>query len=241
MPCRNKQCVSEADWYDEDWRTSPACEFAGFLSLVSSEVSAFNICLITVDRFLVLRFPFSRVRFRNWSTAVACGITWVVGILLAAIPLLPMTSHWEFYSQNGICIPLPVTRHSFHGHGYSFGVMIVLNFVLFLFIAVGQVFIYWSVKTNSVATTKKNSSRDATIARRLTTIVLSDFLCWFPIGLLGLLASTGTPISSEVNVGIAIFVLPFNSALNPFLYTLNIIWEKRRKASESRNGENSGK
>nr|KAG5713328.1 hypothetical protein BaRGS_007855 [Batillaria attramentaria] len=220
--------------YDEDWRTSPACKVAGFLSLVSSEVSAFNICLITVDRFLVLRFPFSRVRFRKWSAALACGITWLVGILLAAIPLLPITSHWEFYSQNGICIPLPITRHSFHGHDYSFGIMIVLNFVLFLFIVVGQVFIFWSVRANSAATTKSRNSRDATIARRLTTIVLSDFLCWFPIGLLGLLAATGTPISSEVNVGMAIFVLPFNSALNPFLYTLNIVWEKRVKASESR-------
>nr|KAG5692973.1 hypothetical protein BaRGS_032405 [Batillaria attramentaria] len=44
----------------------------------------------------------------------------------------------------------------------------------------------------------------------------------------------GTPISSEVNVFMAIFVLPLNSALNPFLYTLNIVLEKRRKAAEAR-------
>nr|KAG5702633.1 hypothetical protein BaRGS_028019 [Batillaria attramentaria] len=82
--------------------------------------------------------------------------------------------------------------------------------------------------------TDKNSAKDATIARRLTTIVLSDFLCWFPIALLGLLASKGTPIPSELNVFMAIFVLPLNSALNPFLYTLNIVLEKRRKAAEAR-------
>ena len=110
--------------------------------------------------------------------------------------------------------------------------MIILNFVLFLLIAVGQAIIYWSVRSNSISSSKKTGSRDATIARRLTTIVVSDFLCWFPIGLLGVLASTGTPIPGELNVAVAVFVLPFNSALNPFLYTLNVLMEKRQKAQE---------
>ena len=100
--------------------------------------------------------------------------------------------------------------------------MIVLNFVLFLLIAVGQTFIYWSVRSNSISSSKKTGSRDATIARRLTTIVLSDFLCWFPIGLLG-----------ELIVAVAIFILPFNSELNPFLYTFNVLMEKRQKAQEA--------
>nr|KAG5702607.1 hypothetical protein BaRGS_027993 [Batillaria attramentaria] len=98
---------------------------------------------------------------------------------------------------------------------------------------IGQMFIYVSVRQNSLLT-ENAASRDAAIARRLTTIVVSDFLCWFPIGLLGLLASTGNPIPGEINVAMAIFVLPLNSALNPFLYTFNVIMEKRREAAEAR-------
>nr|KAG5706632.1 hypothetical protein BaRGS_005702 [Batillaria attramentaria] len=111
--------------------------------------------------------------------------------------------------------------------------MIIFNFTMFVLIALGQLFIYKSVRENSFMSDKPTAN-DATIARRLTTVVLSDFLCWFPIGLLGVLASTGIAISSEVNVAMAIFVLPLNSALNPFLYTLNTVLEKRRKASEAR-------
>nr|KAG5708960.1 hypothetical protein BaRGS_009369 [Batillaria attramentaria] len=220
-------------WHDTEWKTSTACNVAGFLSLLSSEVSAFTICLITLDRFLALRFPLSHLAFGKRSAIVACVIAWAVGVTLAAVPLLPVTSHWEFYSQTGICIPLPITPGNFKGHNYSFGVMVIFNFVLFLLIALGQVFIYWSVRMNSLLSANQ-TSKDVVIARRLSTIVLSDFLCWFPIGLLGLLASTGTPIPSEVNVGLAIFVLPFNSALNPFVYTFNVVMEKRKKAAEER-------
>nr|KAG5708620.1 hypothetical protein BaRGS_033041 [Batillaria attramentaria] len=219
-------------WNDKMWKGSAVCQTAGFLSLLSNEVSALFICLITFDRFLVLRFPFSTFHFQRRSALAACAVVWTSGILLAVTPLLSVTSDWEFYSQTGICIPLPIMRRTFRGQGYSFGVMVVFNFVLFVLIAIGQVLVFSSVRKNSIRSNQGN--QDATIARRLTTIVMSDFLCWFPIGLLGLLASMGTPIPGEVNVGLVIFILPFNSALNPFLYTFNVFMEKRRKAAEAR-------
>ena len=63
---------------------------------------------------------------------------------------------------------------------------------------------------------------------------VSDFLCWFPIGLAGLLAANGARIPGEVNVAMAILVMPINSTINPFLYTLNIVLETRRRAREQR-------
>ena len=221
-------------WFVEQWKESTVCKVAGFLSLMSSEVSAFIICLITLDRFLALRFPVSSLHFSRSSALAASAIVWVAGIALAMVPVLPVTSCWEFYSQIGICIPLPfTTSERFHVYHYSFSVMIILNFVLFLLIAVGQASVYWSARSNSIFSSTKTGSRDATIARRLTTIVLSDFLCRFPIGLLGVLASTGTPIPDELNVAVAIFLMSINSALNPFLYTFNVLMERRRKAQEA--------
>ena len=71
--------------------------------------------------------------------------------------------------------------------------------------------------------------KDANIARRLVTIALSSFFCWFPIGVMGLMAARGVPIPSEVNVAAAILVLPLNSALNPFLYNLSMRRKTRDK------------
>ncbi|KAL8582328.1 hypothetical protein ACOMHN_037085 [Nucella lapillus] len=217
-------------WNDAVWKHSVACKLAGFLSLVSSEVSAFLISLITLERALVISFPYKNLRFSQESAHAASMAVWLIGMVLGLIPLLPMTSNWNFYSQSGICVPLPITRKQFGGSGYAFGVIIILNFVLFLFIAVGQFLIYWSIRRNTIGCSdNKRKSRDMAIARRLLAVVLTDFMCWFPIGLLGMMARSGVPISGEINVAIAIFVLPFNSALNPFLYTLNVVRERRQK------------
>ena len=88
-------------WNDSHWRFSSACTFAGFLSMLSCEVSAFVACLITVDRFLVLRSPFGQIRFSKTTAHVAATAAWSVGVVIAAVPLLPAASHWGFYSQKG--------------------------------------------------------------------------------------------------------------------------------------------
>jgi hypothetical protein len=85
-------------WNEHRWRHSAACSLAGFLALLSCEVSALIMCLITLDRFLVLRFPFSQIRFGVRLAHVASLVVWCVGLALATIPLLPVTSHWRFYS-----------------------------------------------------------------------------------------------------------------------------------------------
>ena len=228
-------------WSDREWTHSGACQLAGFLSLLSSEVSAFLICLITLERFLLVRFPHKGFHFTSRSGTVASLVSWAVGLVLAAVPLLPFTDHWQFYSQTGICIPLPITKTLFPGKDYSFVVMIVVNFFLFILIALGQLLIFWSYHSQSkTAGSSGKRSKDMAIARRLLIVAMSDFLCWFPIGLLGLMARYGFPVSGEVNVAMAIFILPFNSAANPFLYTFHMVREKRqkiRKAKKMRSSE----
>ena len=222
-------------------------QIAGTLALVSSEVSAFIICLITLDRFQALSFPFSRHRLGVGSSQVACGGLWIIGLVLALFPLTPIVSHWRFYEQTSVCIPLPFTfsqstnidENFGHGqevsnnvHSYSFGILIVLNFVIFVLVASGQLAIFATVRSTSLAVLdnrKARTSNDMKLARRLMSIVVSDFLCWFPVGLLGLLAWQGMAVPGEVNVAVVTFVVPLNSALNPFLYTLSIIVEKRRE------------
>ena len=221
-------------WQADKWKNSVACNLAGVLSLSFTEVSAFSICFITLDCFLVLRFPFNQPHFSRRSAFLACGSVWFVGVLLAVVPLLPVTSHWQFYQQTGICMPLPFSHgEGFEGHSYSQRVLTVVNFVLFMLIAMGQAVIYWSSHGNSVSS-RHTVSRDMVSAVRLSTVVMSNLLCRLPVGLLGLLTSAGTSVSDTINVGTAILVLPLNATLNPVLYVLSVVSERRGRQQRER-------
>nr|KAG5714413.1 hypothetical protein BaRGS_006859 [Batillaria attramentaria] len=162
--------------------------------------------------------------YEAWTRSAVCHVAGFLALV---------SSDWEFYSQTGICLPLPITQQDFPGQQYAFGVFIVLNFGLFALIGSGQLLIYRAIRSTRMAGSTRGQQQDMTIARRLFLIVISDFCCWFPIGLMGLLAARGTPIPGVVNVWSAIFVLPLNSALNPFLYTLATLLERRRKLRQT--------
>ena len=122
---------------DSAWRASRFCHLAGFLSLISSEVSSLIICLITLDRFLAIRFPLKfHLHFTPRAAQITNAIAWFVGFCISTVPFLLGSDIHILYGKTGICAPLPITKGS---HSYSFAVMIVLNFILFLLIGFGQV------------------------------------------------------------------------------------------------------
>ena len=220
-------------WNDVTWRNSAACRTAGFLFLLSSVVSAFIVCLITLDRFLVLHFPASQLRFNRNTAVLASALAWTAGLTIATVRLLFHTPHWRVYSQTGICVPLPFSRKNYND---TFQVMVVLNLVLFVLVALGQVFIYWSVQKKAMSASHftGKAHNDLILARRFLTVAVSNCLCWFPVGVLELLSWNGIPTASEVRVATAILVLPLNPATNPFLYTLNVVLGRRRQQREDR-------
>ncbi len=43
----------------DTWRTGITCKVAGAFSIISSEASVFFVMLISIDRFICIRFPYS--------------------------------------------------------------------------------------------------------------------------------------------------------------------------------------
>ena len=59
------------------------------------------------------------------------------------------------------------------------------------------------------------------MATKMGAIMITDLACWAPIIILSVLVQSGTHIvTPRVYTWIVTFVLPINSAINPFLYTL---------------------
>lgn len=173
---------------DEYWRNSVWCNLAGVLSTISSEASVFFLCLITMDRLLVIKFPFGEMRFDTRKSTVCAGIVWVLSIFFATLPVV-YDSYFKnkFYTKSGVCIALPLTRDRPPGWVYSVALFVGLNFATFVLVAFGQWSIFVEIRRASSGLGKTTAGRknDLTVARNLLLVVLTDFMCWFPIGVMG--------------------------------------------------------
>ncbi|XP_062570289.1 relaxin receptor 2-like [Saccostrea cucullata] len=114
-------------------------------------------------------------------------------------------------------------------------IFVGFNFIIFLGIAVGQIVILSEVmKSSRMCNSSNVRRREVALAKSVVAVVLTDLLCWIPIGIIGMLTFCGFDVSKEVYAWILVLVLPINSALNPILYTLSSIVreQRRRKAKE---------
>ncbi|CAG5129539.1 unnamed protein product [Candidula unifasciata] len=223
--------------YDKSWRNSVECKIAGFMACLSCEASTFFVFLITLDRFLVIKFPFGQVKF-TWShKTIAVVMSWVASVLLS---LVPIVLNFDIYSSNAMCLGLPLTNSQAKGWEYCVAVFIIFNLIMFVFIACGQYAIFRAISENRISKTAANmiSSRraeDITVAKQLSLVVLSNFLFWFPVGIMGLMSLGGHEVSSEVYAWTTVLLLPINSAANPVLYTIPALlerWEQFKRGDQ---------
>ncbi|XP_052685066.1 uncharacterized protein LOC128164975 [Crassostrea angulata] len=216
---------------DGEWRYSMACTIAGLLATTSSEASMIFIFLITIERYIVLKHPFSAGFAKNRRLILFVTIVaWLIAILFSVIPVLVYP---DFYSRSTVCISLPLTPERRTGWEYSTFLFIGFNMFIFMAIVVGQLLIYIQVKRMGKKINNDNSKREMAVLKSLSYVVLSDTFCWIPIIIIGLLASGGVNISSDVYAWVIVLVLPINSALNPFIYTFSMIYRQKMRHRRS--------
>ncbi|XP_038046716.1 G-protein coupled receptor GRL101-like [Patiria miniata] len=233
-----------------EWRSSMLCKVAGVLSVLSSEASVFFVTLISFDCFLGIVFPLRNFSLGGKSTTTIIAVLWFLALCLSIVPTLSVGSDSDIYGLSDVCIGLPLTTKASDvrsetlssfislslpavdintfvatGEKPSWILSIVLflgvNLVSFLIVLSCNVAIFISVKrTTRAVRANAHREREIKMAAKMALIVMTDFCCWMPIIILGILSQTGTvALSTEVYAWVAVLVLPINSSLNPFLYT----------------------
>ena len=130
-----------------------------------------------------------------------------------------------FYSFSDTCLPKLFTSFEQPGWEYSIAI-ITLNLTCFIFIAISYILIYIrSTKKRPVnsASTVDLQKREAKMQKRIAIIIITDFACWVPICIMAFVVFSrfyyGGDLLYEIAAG---FLLPINSALNPFLYSVSL-------------------
>ena len=188
--------IASADMYyrgsyifnDEDWRHGWLCQMAGVFATLSSEASVLFIGLITLDRLLVIKYPFGDYRMTQRPSWIFASASWFIALFVSLFPIAFTPFRGKFYSKSGVCLALPLTRDRPTGWLYSFILFIVFNLSFVILIVIGQWSIFSEVTSASKKTlgrSKMNRKKELRVARNLLLVAFTDFMCWFPIGMLG--------------------------------------------------------
>ncbi|KAJ8026622.1 hypothetical protein HOLleu_31512 [Holothuria leucospilota] len=231
--------------HSDDWQTSFACRFAGYLSTISSITSVLFLTIISIDRCHNVMYPLSQRRLREKSAVVVCLCVWVTTIFLSVLPAIVFEEN--YYGHTSVCLALPLTADRPIGWTYSFFLFIILNLIFFIVIAACYTIIFVIARRSKqfsvslMNSDRKFNEEQLQIALKVSFLVISDFVCWMPIIIMGFLALTPRAVTGEVYAWTAIVILPINSAVNPHLYTFLIGRARTKKQTFSnRDIDNSG-
>lgn len=197
--------------YAVSWQNDGGCQVAGFLTVFSSELSVFVLTVITMERWYAISQAIhvnKRLRMRQAMSLIFVG--WVFASVLAILPLIGVSS----YGAVSMCLPMEAKDVVDTTYIIS---LLLFNGIAFVIICGCYVSMFLKVR----ASENMSRSNDATIAKRMAILVLTNFICWAPIAFFGFTASFGLPLIDITNSKILlVFFYPFNSCANPFLYAI---------------------
>eukprot|EP00116_Pleurobrachia_bachei_P005039 sb/3465301/ len=123
-----------------------------------------------------------------------------------------------FYGNDGTCIfKYLVTRDD---PQWIFSISIVtINFLCFIFVASSYVIL--AIRTGRSARGAGNAQaakRQRTLQRKVTAIIITDFLCWVPLSIVSFLHLGEVIQATSWYAYFSILIIPINSVINPLLY-----------------------
>ncbi|XP_033640881.1 relaxin receptor 1-like [Asterias rubens] len=173
-----------------------------------------------------------------------------VGLPLITSPVNG-SSTWIYSRKTGTYVYEVVVPSTKPAWGFSVFLYIGLNFFCFVVVLICYVAIFVIVRRSSRSVAQRGTmarkpcngtssgaksqrsasfSREVKLATRMALVVGTDFCCWMPIIIMGILTQSGTiTVPDELYAWTVVFILPINSSLNPYLYTISEMWSKRKK------------
>ncbi|XP_070117547.1 relaxin receptor 1 isoform X4 [Equus caballus] len=213
----------EYNKYAQLWMESIHCQLVGSLAILSTEVSVLLLTFLTLEKYICIVYPFRCLRPGKCRTITVLILIWIIGFIVALIPLSNKEFFKNYYGTNGVCFPLhSEDTESIGAQIYSVAIFLGINLAAFIIIVFSYGSMFYSVHQSAITATeiRNQVKKEMILAKRFFFIVFTDALCWIPIFVLKFLSLLQVEIPGTINSWVVIFILPINSALNPILYTL---------------------
>ena len=123
-----------------------------------------------------------------------------------------------YYGETSVCMPRFYVAYGESSWAFTLAMM-TLNFLSFAFIAFSYLIIYkHSTSSSASLGTNSPNNQAATMQKRITRIIATDFCCWIPICVMAFVR-LGVEFSDIAYQISAVLLLPINSAMNPILFS----------------------
>jgi hypothetical protein len=193
---------------------------------ISAWSSLFNVLLLSVDRLVVIRFPFFYARVMNETLMRRIIVTlWVFMVVVLSLPLFGVNT-WQ---SEGLCSASNVLPIAFFVNFFVLSSLIVLVTVGLVNLVICAIVI----KKRKVAPGGSELDAGEKSQWRLTKLLLAVvgvfYACWLPYGVLTILFAAcpcfkkGIPTSALAAMEVAKLLCIYNSALNPIIY----VWKSK--------------
>ena len=143
-------------------------------------------------------------------------------------------AEFGYYGQTSVCMPRFYVYRGESAWEYSL-VIISINFLSFFFIAVSYICIFIKAKkTKLKRKTNQREKEQSRMQRRISRIIITDFLCWIPICIMAFVKLSGFYVNDIAYIVSAGLLLPINNAFNPLLYSslLDMLKETFKKVKK---------
>lgn len=143
----------------------------------------------------------------------------MIDIFATTFPKAGISGLNGFYGLNSVCLPRFFATVNDSAWEYS-TVLLLFNFSAFFALVVCYVLIVkvsFSQRHGLQVSTSQRVPK-CKLQKRVTSLLVTDFLCWIPICCIGFIYLAGVPVDPVVYAVCGIVILPINSAINPILY-----------------------
>ena len=193
------------------WQHSAGCKVAAFLAVLSSELSVFILAIITLERnYAITNAVHLNRRLSLQKAALLMLLGYTFALAMAVAPLRGISDFRQF----ALCLPLDFETNAW-SRAYVVA-LISINAFSFALLLSCYLRMYCAIRGSQAW-----NSNDLKIAKRMSILIVTDFLCWSPIILVAAFALAGHQLVGPRGLKVlTVFVLPLNSVANPFLYAI---------------------
>ena len=204
----------------EIWLRSGICLLSSFLVSVSALMSTFIMFLLTLDRYLLLVYPFQNYRLSFGNIVLISCLFWILTIVLTGIPILygiNQPSYNRLHATNGACLPGNIRNPYLLSWLLAYS---GVTFLVWIIISIMYIIIIVTLIQSQRDCNRQMSKTEKIILAKMITIVTTDLICWLPFYVAVVLGLIHSELDAHLLPFVAVLSLPLNSCINPILYTI---------------------